>query len=439
MKSSNVWPFLYNVIAVPMMEAALYVSRFLGGKAAAASRGRRRTITDTKNPLRPLSGRKPRLWFHAASAGEFLQITPLIERMRNRYKDGAIFITFFSPSAEKLTSEYPHKDVALYLPTDSRTNIRKLLTAFKPDIILFSKYDVWPNLAWESAKAGVKLGIVGATIHERSGRLRCGISSLYRRVHGVLDFVGTSTEDDAALYMKLNVDPGHIAVTGDMRYDQTFQRAMSVSPDDPTLVPLRSEAKVFVAGSTWPEDDRILIPAFVTTRKKHGKLKLIIVPHEIDKDKLEETESLARGHELTTVRYSSLQTGKVQFSDFDVAVVDEVGFLAKVYSLGTVAYVGGGFGAGVHNVMEPACFGLPVFMGPGWFGSREASQMLKRAGAFAVKKPDGLANLLTDLLDREEWRCEAGEKALEVVKENLGATDNTIEELNKRFPSIFES
>jgi 3-deoxy-D-manno-octulosonic-acid transferase len=117
--------------------------------------------------------------------------------------------------------------------------------------------------------------------------------------------------------------------------------------------------------------------------------------------------------------------------------VDEIGFLAKVYSLGTVAYVGGGFGAGVHNVMEPACFGIPVFLGPKWSGSREAALMLKRAGAFSVKHPDGLTNTLSDILDRDEWRTEAGQKALDVVKENLGATDNTIEELHKRFPDIY--
>jgi len=439
MKTGHVWPILYNVFAVPAMEGALCASRLLGGKAALASQGRARTLTEIAQITETLGGRSPRLWFHAASAGEFLQIRPLIERIRDSHTDAAIFVTFFSPSAANLASKCRHKDAAFYLPSDRRANVRKLLRSFKPDIILFSKYDVWPNLAWESAKAGVKLGIVGATLHERSGRLKPGIRSLYRSVHAVLDFVGASTEEDAALYMKIDVDPDHIAVTGDMRYDQAFQKAMSVSPDDPALTPLKSGARVLVAGSTWPEDQKILIPAFAVTRKKHTDLKLVVVPHEIRQHNLDELESLAGDHRLKTARYSSLKEGRGQFGDFDIAIVDEVGFLAKVYSLGIAAYVGGAFGAGVHNMTEPACFGLPVFIGPRWSSSREATLMLKRAGAFAVKKPDGLANLLTDILDREEWRVEAGGKALEVVKENLGATDNTIEELHRRFPTIFKT
>jgi len=273
MKIGSVWPFL---------------SKFCSSKAANASRGRKTALTDITTLTEALEGKKPRLWFHAASAGEFLQIRTLLEKMRGRYAEGAILVTFFSPSAERVATGCRHKDLALYLPCDSRRNVRIFLASFKPDMILFSKYDVWPNLAWEASKTGVKLGIVGATLHERSGRLKFGVSSLYSKVHSVLDFVGASTEDDAEFYMKLDVDPDHITVTGDMRYDQAFQRAMGVSPDDPLLGPLKSDAKVIVAGSTWPADEKLLLTAFRMTREKHRDIKLIIVPHEIKQQQLEE-------------------------------------------------------------------------------------------------------------------------------------------------------
>jgi len=284
---------------------------------------------------------------------------------------------------------------------------------------------------------GIKLAIVGATLHERSGRLRAGARSLTREVHRYLDFVGASTEEDALMYMELDADPDCIVVTGDMRYDQTYERAMRVSQDDPELRLLKFDGKILVAGSTWPEDERMIVPAFASARRKHKDLKLILVPHEIRDTQLENFESLARSHNLRTVRYSALKNEPGLLGQSDISLVDEVGFLYKIYALATIAYVGGGFGSGVHNVMEPACYALPVFIGPRWSGSREASLMLRRAAAFEVKKSDAFVNLLVDILDRENWRTEAGGKALEIVKENLGATDKTISELHKHFPGIF--
>lgn len=437
MREKSAWPILYNTLGVPSIEAALFVTSFWSDKAGLARKGQKQTLATIAGSVQKTKGKEPRLWFHAASAGELLQIKPLLEKLHQMHSRGSFLLTFFSPSAEDLATSCEHKDMAFYLPGDRRRSVHQMLTTFKPNAILFSRYDIWPNLVWESSRMGVKLAIVGATLHERSGRLRFGAKSLYRSVHRHFDFVGASTEEDATLYMKLDVDPDCIVVTGDMRYDQTYQRAHSPALDHAILAPLKLKGKVLVAGSTWPDDDKLLIPAYAQAREKHGDLKLILVPHEIRESQLADAEAQACEHSLSVQRYSQLKQDPNLIQSIDVALVDEVGFLAHVYSLGAIAYVGGGFGSGVHNVMEPACFGVPVFIGPQWSGSREAALMLRKGAAFEVRRSDGLANLLVDILERQSWRKEAGEKALEVVKENLGATEKTVAELHKRFPGIF--
>jgi 3-deoxy-D-manno-octulosonic-acid transferase len=436
-RERSAWPFLYNFVALPCLEGALWAVSPFNGKAGRTRRGRGKTAAELLAAGPELAARRPRLLFHAASAGEFLQTSPLIEKFRRSFPRGALSTSFFSSSAERLAREFPHRDLAFYYPGDTRARVREVLSALQPDLILFSKYDVWPNLAWEASERRVKLAVVGATLHERSGRLSFGARSLFRTVYRALDFVGASTEEDASLLMSLRVDPDRIVVTGDMRYDQTHARAMAVSEDDPVLAPLKFPGRALVAGSTWPEDERVLIPAFAATKKKHPDLVLVLVPHEVRESQIKDVERMAGTLGLNTARFSRFEKEPGAVRDPAIAIVDRVGFLAKVYSLGIAAYVGGGFGRGVHNVMEPACFSLPVFIGPRWSGSREASLLLRRGAAFEVRNADGLANLLTDLLACEPWRTEAGGKAREVVETNLGATEKTYSELLKRFPSVF--
>lgn len=438
MKTRLRWPFLYNLIGIPVMEAGLFLGSFFSTKAKRTRDSRRKALARIPELVAAAGGKKPRFWFHAASAGEFLQIRPLMANLRTRYPDGMFLVSFFSHSAEQLAEECEYRDISLCFPGDTKMRVRKLLAAARPDIILFSKYDVWPNLAWESSKRGVKLAIVGATLHERSGRLRRGVRGLYRDIHRHVDFVGASTEEDATLYMKLGVDSKHIVVTGDMRYDQTFHRASEVSRDDPLLRDLAVPGRSLVAGSTWPADEKMLIPAFRIARENHPALKLIVVPHEIREQQIEAIESAARDSGLAAVRYTKSSGKPERLRSMDIIIVDLLGVLAKIYAAGIAAYVGGGFGEGVHNVMEPACFSLPVFIGPRWSNSREASLMLRKGAAFQVRKPEVMANLLVDILDKEEWRQEAGKKARDVVESNLGATEKTLSELTNRFPDIFE-
>lgn len=437
MTKISAWPPIYRSIALPFLEGALCAAAPFSEKARRVRQGRNKAMAQLLAKAPALSGRSPRLLFHAASAGEFLQMSPLIEKFRRSFPRGALFTSFFSTSAERLANEFPHKDIAFCYPGDSRNRVHALLDTLAPDIILFSRYDVWPNLAWEASRNRVRLALVGATLHERSGRIGFGSRSFFRAVYRNLDFVGASTEEDASLLMVLCSDPGRIVVTGDMRYDQTYERARGIRSDDPALSLLGSPQRSLVAGSTWPPDEKILIPAFAATKKRHPDLRLVLVPHEIRESQIASVEKMAGRHGLATARFSRLERDAGSLDGAAVTIVDRVGFLASVYSLGIAAYVGGGFGRGVHNVMEPACFSLPVFIGPRWSGSREASLLLRRGAAFEVRKPEGLANLLTDLLDCELWRSEVGRKAREVVEANLGATEKTFSELLARFPSIF--
>lgn len=371
---------------------------------------------------------RPLLWMHAPSVGEGLQARPVLERIRARHPDWQLAYTFFSPSAERFAAALD-VDVADYLPFDTADAAQRLLDALRPSALVFAKLDLWPRLAEAASARGVALGMVSATLSEGSGRSGALARALLRDAYAALDAVGTIDAADGARLATLGVRADRVRVTGDTRFDQVAARAAAtdhasalLSPLSPPGGGLGSERArpTLVAGSTWPADEAVLLPAWRALRAEVPAARLVIAPHEPTAPHCAPIESWARGAGLSLARLAEAR------AEHDVVLVDRVGVLGELYALATAAYVGGGFhAAGLHSVLEPAAFGAPVLFGPRHGNSRDAGLLLAARGAEAVTDEATLTEALRIVLTEPDTRARAGAAALQVVQAGLGAADRS--------------
>jgi 3-deoxy-D-manno-octulosonic-acid transferase len=353
---------------------------------------------------------------HAPSVGEGLQARPVIELLRAAHPELQVAYTHFSPSAERFAASLG-VDFSDYLPFDTPGDARAALASLRPRAPVFSKLDVWPVLAHEAAARAVRLGLTSATLAESSSR-RGGITAaLLRDAYALLDAVGAIDEADAERLVSLGVRSSAITVTGDTRYDQVWERALRVDRAGELLSPLASERRTLVAGSTWPSDEAVLLPAWVELRRTVPGARMVIAPHEPTGVHLEPIERWAAGSGIALARL-----GTVAARDAEVVLVDRVGVLGDLYSLADAAYVGGGFhSAGLHSVLEPAAFGAPVAFGPRFEASRDARLLSVAGGGAPVRDTAELAELLSGWLGERAMSDAAGGRAREMVRSGLGA------------------
>jgi len=361
---------------------------------------------------------RPLAWFHAPSVGEGLQALPVIELLRARRPDVQIAYTFYSPSAEQFARSVK-TDFAEYLPFDTFSHARAIVSALQPQALVFSKLDIWPALTERAVASGVNVGVISATLPESSGRrgilARVLLGDAYRSIHRV----GAIDDHDAERLREQGVRADRISVTGDTRFDQVWTRARR--PPPPLVERLRSSRPTLVAGSTWPSDEEHLLAAWAKVRDKIPDARLIIAAHETRAAHLRSLETWARMHGLKVARIDAAGP-----SDADVILVDRYGILGDLYGLADVAYVGGGFhSAGLHSVLEPAAFGAPVLFGPRSDKSREAAKLVEAAGGAVVTGAIDLAIRLGDWLGSVAARDAAGSAARAMVQDGLGASERS--------------
>ena len=420
-------PFLYRLSVQLAARTASFAARF-DKKLARGLDGRRGLAARLaawaaahRDPRQPL------VWMHAPSVGEGLQAKPVLETLRAEHPDWQLAFTFFSPSAERLAKNLP-VDVADYLPLDRPADVEAVLEALQPTALVFSKLDVWPELTLAAARRGVKLGLISATVAPHSSRLRWPTRQWSQPAYHALDRIGTISDDDGKRLEQLGARPDAITVTGDTRYDSVAERAERLDRTREPLARLASVASgtfTIVAGSTWPSYEAVLLPAFADLLVQLPAARLLLAPHEPNPDHLAGIAQRLQQLQLSRpVRLSQLEHAKPG----PVIVVDRVGILADLYALADTAFVGGGFHrAGLHSVLEPAVFGVPIAVGPHWEMSRDAGLLLERGGAVALPS-DGRHPLHSQWL---VWhhdaaaRRKAGAAAKEVVAEGRGASERT--------------
>ena len=346
---------------------------------------------------------RPLLWMHAPSVGEGLQARPVLELMRARMPEAQLAYTYFSPSAERFASalDVDFHDV---LPFDGTSDARSALTSV-------------PRAAHVTV-LDRELGLVAVRLPKR------GVAaSLLRDAYARLDRVGAISADDAERLVTLGVPADRISVTGDTRFDQVWARALRTTSDSPLLAPLRSERPTLVAGSTWPADERQLLDAWSRLHARRRDVRLIIAPHEPTPAHLTAIERWCAGAGLRCARIDAAAS-----VDPDVILVDRVGVLGDLYALADVAFVGGGFhAAGLHSVLEPAAFGVPVLFGPRHANSREAGLLIAYSAAESIASARSLESALGRWLGDEIARRSAGDAARAFVEAGLGAAERSYE------------
>ena len=434
------WKFAYNAFAVPAMFVGFRCAGCCNPKIREGIKGRKRVFAELTNRLQTARHLEKTAWFHFTSVGEFEQAKPLIEAI---YAETRIVLTFFSPSVAPNAQSYPYADAAVYLPLDTPRNAERLIRLIEPSLIVFSKFDIWPNLVWKAAKYGVPIIVVAGTLHAESKRLSRFAKPFFRSVHRYIGVHCAISEADAARFQELCSPTHEIVVTGDTRYEQVYRRAVSVEPDteffpgQATLgrslqAHIAMERPILIAGSTYAEDEKVLLLAYQLLREHTpgNSPHLILVPHEPTPERIKEIRGYLDGSELAYLCFSEL-TPEVDLSEVDVLIVDSVGLLAKLYGLADIAFVGGSFRGSVHNVMEPAAMAKPVIFGPTIQNAHEASLLVDRGGAKLVRTAQELAGAIITWLDDADARTTAGNIGKQLIEENLGAVARTLVHLRK--------
>ncbi len=426
----------YNLIVVPLAWAGFRGLALFDEKASLAFSRRQHLLRDLEKKFKDFPAEKKRILLHVSSVGEYLQARPLILALKERSPGAGVILSFASSSLENQLSGNPAADIETYLPLDTRGSVRRFLDLVRPDLIIFSTYDVWPNLLWQASDRGIPAVMVNGTLSVNSGRLRPLVREFFSSLYSRLLCIGAISEKDAKRFRLFGIPGERIEVTGNCRFEQTLDRARSVRADDPVLAPLSGNKIVLVAGSTWPEDEAVLIPVFFKLAGEFSELYLIIAPHEPKEQSIAALEESFAAQGLETARLSRLPEARGGERPPRVVLVDSVGQLFKLYRVGAIAFVGGSFGRAVHNVMEPAAFGLPVLFGPRHENSQEALMMKERGAAFAVASQTELEDKLHVLIKDKVARSEAGERARGLLEENRGATMRTVRFLKERVPAF---
>lgn len=353
------------------------------------------------------------LWVHASSLGEFEQGRPLIEAFLAARPDASVLLSFFSPSGYRVRHNFHPRVAVVYLPFDTPDNARRFIAEAAPKVAVFVKYEFWGNYLRELKSRKVPTYIISAIF--RPGQI------FFRPWGGEFRqilrcFTHLYVQDERSRRLLGNIGIHNVTVAGDTRFDRVAEIGKN-AVDIPVLTALRRRASfVLVAGSSWPADEEIYTPWL----KAHPEVCAVIAPHEFDKERV---EALCRrfGADVT-VPYSELAAGKPLADNIRYIILDTFGMLSKVYSIADMAYVGGGFGAGIHNINEPAAWGIPVVYGPRHRKFNEAAALMRAGGGFAVGGRRDFENVATTLLTDKEGRRRAAEAARSFITENVGAT-----------------
>jgi 3-deoxy-D-manno-octulosonic-acid transferase len=414
---------LYSFLAIPLFWVVLQILRLFNPKVRHAIIGRRGLFDELSRRVGVLGAGK-RVWFHSSSMGEFEQAKPIIAALKQRWPGVRVIVTFYSPSGYEHSRKYPHADLISYIPFDTRRNARRFLDIIRPDVAVMIRYDVWPNHIWELHHRAIPSMIASATMRRQSERRIPLIRSFHHYVYDALDEILTVSKDDREAFGFFRLKHPRIEAIGDTRYDQVSIRSAEARKH-PALAPgILNGKQLFVVGSSWPDDEQVILPALFRLQQSLPSLLAIVVPHEPTETHLEELERELNGS-TAHIRFSAMN----EYSGERVIIVDSIGILMRLYASAHIAFVGGSFRQGVHNVLEAAVYGIPVLFGPRHRNSQEPLMLVERGGGFIVNDTDELERTLHNLLDNEAVRTMAGERAAQFVTANTGATERFLTRL----------
>lgn len=410
--------FLYN-FAIAMLYVAIVVAAPFNRKAGKLLQGHRRLFARLKETLKDDS---PILWFHAASTGEFEQGRPVMEEIRKLYPQYKILLTFFSPSGYEAKKTYAGADYIFYMPFDFSWNVKRFYRIVKPKAVFFIKYEFWFNFIHHANQLGIPVYCFSAIFRPNQFFFQW-YGQWYRKLLYKFNHIFVQNKPSAILLNQIGIE--QVEVCGDTRFDRVAQIA-AASKHLPAIDFFAVQSKVIVAGSTWPADEALLVKYFNEKLTDTPRFKYIIVPHEVDDEKhLNELSAQFNGK---AVRYSHI-TPSQSMDNYRVLIVDVIGILSSIYRCGYVAYIGGGFGKGIHNILEAATYGIPVVFGPRFQKFQEALDLTSRKGAFSVKNHRQFVQTMDSLLNDEILYQKACMVCKNYVQENMGSTGKILEKI----------
>ncbi|HWZ02747.1 MAG TPA: glycosyltransferase N-terminal domain-containing protein [Mucilaginibacter sp.] len=362
------------------------------------------------------------IWFHFSSLGEFEQGRPVLEAFRNKYPENKIVITFFSPSGYEIRKNTNLADAVYYLPLDTPRNAKEFIDAIQPKLAVFTKYEYWYNFFNEMNRRHIPLYIISGIFRPEQVFFKW-YGGLHRKMLGFVTWFFVQDENSKQLLKNIGVE--QVTVSGDTRFDRVWEN--SLAPKElPLIAGFENGQKVFIAGSTWPEDEK-LIAGLVTA---YPKWKFIIAPHEIGEERINKLITLLQAN--STITYSELTTHHSPLTAHQVLIIDNIGMLSALYQYGDIAYIGGGFGAGIHNTLEAAAFGLPVIFGPNYARFKEANDLVALRAGFSINSEEQLSAIADTLANDGAFYSAANKMILAYVEEHTGATKTILDQIIKK-------
>lgn len=403
--------FVYT-LAIHSATFFLWVAQFFSKKLKKFVSGRSH-VFDTLQKNIAVSDKT--VWFHCASLGEFEQGLPIMEAVKREAPHHKIVVSFFSPSGYEIRKNAPIADVVVYLPMDTPANAKRFIKIVRPSLALFIKYEFWPNYLFEMQKQSIPALLISGLFRKEQLFFKA-YGGFMRKALQTFDHIMVQNETSEALLLSIGLS--NVTVSGDTRFDRVAHQIEQDNRLD-FISDFKQDALCVVCGSTWPEDEAVLLQ-FIN--EAPAQVKIIIAPHKLEPSKIETFRKIIQ---KKTVLYS--EKAEKELKDFDVFIIDTIGILTKIYSYADIAYVGGAMGTtGLHNILEPATFGVPVVIGKNYSLFPEAIRLRHLAGLFSVSTAEETSEILSKLVTDVSFRNKTGMIAEHFVNSNTGATRKTI-------------
>ncbi len=403
--------FLYN-IGIRLFDLLVRVLGFFKEKPALMFNGRK----DTMHRIATLPELQKPIWIHCASLGEFEQGRPIIEAIKKKDPNQQVVLTFFSPSGYEVRKDYELADYVFYLPSDTASNAQKFIDAIRPSKVLFVKYEFWYHYLKTLHQSNIPVYSVSSIFRPEHTFFK-SYGKWYRKMLSF--FTEFYVQDEQSLQLLRSIGVENAVVAGDTRFDRVYDIAQQAK-EFPLVEQFTKGKQVIVGGSSWPAGEKLLISYI----HKHPEVKLLLAPHEIHDEHISQIESMLQ---VPSIRYTKINDEDL--TSYQVLIVDTMGMLSSMYQYGTVAYIGGGFGSGIHNTIEASTFGLPVLFGPKYKKYQEACDLVELKGGFEVNNQEELDGVLNDLLQSEKALKSAKEVSISYVEQMRGATTMLMKKL----------
>jgi 3-deoxy-D-manno-octulosonic-acid transferase len=413
---------VYSTIIFPSMFCFFAFIALFSRKVRKGYFPRFKTISNLKKWHRTHFPRDRVVLYHAASLGEFEHIKPIFQRLKERHHVTNI-VTLFSPSGYEHAKNVKGVDKILYMPFDTRGNWKKIYNLLQPRMILISKHDAWPAQLWSAKEKNIPIFLINASLARESSRLRPGIRQFLKNIYQCFTGIYAISQVDAKRFSE-SFGLRHVVVAGDTKYDQVIFRKTTGKTISLIDSQWYQNKWIFLGGSVWPQDLENLIPACIDFLKLNDTIRIIFAPHQPEEKIITMISTVFRKWGVSRFSENSIP------HDRRVLIIDEIGHLATLYKYANVAYVGGSFYQGIHNVMEAAIYGIPTLYGPVHKNSYEAVELRKNSGGIVINNSDMLFDLLKKLYNDDKERMKIGQKALEFVEKNAGASDRIVEDIS---------